>query len=67
MTKSIVDQARGNAYLTELGINVLLREYDNAKSDAHKRYIIRQLDQLGYDRDYLETDHGNDILTIQPE
>lgn len=67
MNKTIAQQAKGNPYLIEIGIEVLLKEYNNAKSEAHKRFIVRQLDQLGYDRDYLETDHGNDILKEQPE
>ena len=42
-----------------VAIDALLGEYQEA-SPKYQRFIVNQLDKLGYDRDYLGTDSGND-------
>ena len=44
--------------VADTAISALLNDYDRATSDAYKRFIVSELDKLGYDRDYLPTDHG---------
>lgn len=56
-------QARGNEYLTDIAIKTYLTDLERLelhgkKGGAYWNFIVHELDTLGFDRDYLPTDHG---------
>lgn len=45
--------------LRSMAIDTLLKDYDSAKSDGYRRFIMGELDKLGFDRDHRPEDSGN--------
>lgn len=51
--------------LTDIAIQALLKDIEfiekkGQKGSPYYNFIVRELDALGYDRDYSPTDTGND-------
>jgi len=58
---SFIENLDRKRELEDIAIQALLGDYDRAETKGqtgYMRYIISQLDALGYDRDYLPADHG---------
>jgi len=57
--KTMAQQAKGNPLLEKVVIETYMKDLETA-SPQYTKFITHELDSLGYDRDYLPEDSGND-------